>query len=135
MEEKYLYSGSEFARPVDDLSFHNSKTSLDYNYTKQMYNEFYRPNNMCISIVSKIPFLTIKHMISSSYFIRKMAIPSSNRIQIPSYKLNPQSKIEYSIGQKKVLMQPIYQSLFERVLITIPINIVFYYYRILLVVL
>jgi len=101
MEEKYLYSGSEFARPVDDLSFHKSKTSLDYNATKQMYNEFYRPNNMCISIVSAIPFLTIKRMISSSYFIGKMAIPSSNRIPIPSYKLNPQSKIEYSIGQKK----------------------------------
>jgi predicted Zn-dependent peptidase len=103
IEEEYLYSGSEFARPIDDLSFHNSKTSLDYNATKKMYNEFYRPNNMCISIVSKIPFLTIKRMISSSHFIGKMVMPSSNSIPIPipSYKLNPQSKIEYDIRQKK----------------------------------
>ena len=41
MKDKYLYSGSLFARPIDDLVFHKSRTSLYYDSALQMYKTFY----------------------------------------------------------------------------------------------
>ena len=99
MSDMHLYSGSAFSRPVDDLSFHESTNSLDYNTTVRMYNDYYRPNNMCMSIVSNIPFSTTKQIVYSSFFMKNRK-PDS-QLQSPSYQLNPQSNIEYNIQQKK----------------------------------
>jgi predicted Zn-dependent peptidase len=94
MKDKYLYSGSQYERPIDDLQFHQS---TDYNISLQIYDEFYKPSNMGLSVVSNIPFHTIKKIVSSSFFMKI----SKPLIVYPSYQLDKQSKIEYNIQQKQ----------------------------------
>jgi predicted Zn-dependent peptidase len=97
MKDKYLYSGSVFERPIDDLVFHKSRTSLNYDSTLQMYDTFYKPNNMGLSIVSNLPLFLIKKMVASSFFMK----PAKQLVVYPSYQLNVQSKIEYNIQKKQ----------------------------------
>lgn len=104
LNDAYLYSGSAFSRPVDDLSFHDeddSKLNLNYNATLQMYRDYYRPNNMCISIVSNIPLNRIKQMVSSSYFMAMRPIYKSLALAPSLYQLNSQSNVQYNVRQKK----------------------------------
>ena len=97
MKDKYLYSGSLFARPIDDLLFHKSRTSLDYDKTLQMYKTFYTPNNMGLSVVSNLPLFIIKKIVCSSFFMK----PAKPLIVSPSYQLDLQSKTEYNIEKKQ----------------------------------
>jgi predicted Zn-dependent peptidase len=98
MKDKYLYSGSMFERPIDDLLFHQSQNLFDYQTTLQMYKEFYTPNNIALSVVSNLSFHTIKKMVSSSHFMSQ-----SNKLFLyyPSYHLNTQSGPEYVIQKKQ----------------------------------
>jgi predicted Zn-dependent peptidase len=97
MKDKYLYSGSKFSRPIDDLLFHQAKNHLDYDTAVQMYDKYYKPHNMCLSITSNISFSSIKKMVSSSFFM-KAANPF---IANPSYQIDLQSKTEYNIQKKQ----------------------------------
>ena len=97
MKDKYLYSGSLFERPIDDLLFHKSRTSLDYDSTLQMYDAFYKPNNMGLSIVSNVPLTLIKKMVASSFFMK----PAKPLVVYPSYQLNKQSKTAINIQKKQ----------------------------------
>ena len=97
MKDKYLYSGSLFERPIDDLLFHKSRTSLNYDTTLQMYDSFYKPNNMGLSVVSNIPLFVIKKIVASSFFMK----PSKPLLVNPSYQLDVQSKTEYNIQKKQ----------------------------------
>jgi predicted Zn-dependent peptidase len=97
MKDKYLYAGSAFERPIDDLLFHKSRTSLDFDSTLQMYDAFYKPNNMGLSIVSNLPLFLIKKMVGSSFFMK----PAKPLVVYPSYQLDMQSKIECNIQKKQ----------------------------------
>ena len=96
MKDKFLYSGSLFERPIDDLLFHKLRTSLNYDTTLQIYDAFYKPNNMALSIVSNIPLFAIKKIVGNSFFMK----PGKPLLINPSYQLNIQSKIEYNIQKK-----------------------------------
>jgi predicted Zn-dependent peptidase len=97
MKDKYLYSGSLFERPIDDLLYHKNRRSLDYGTTLEMYDMFYKPNNMSLSVVSNLPLFVIKKIVSSSFFMK----PAKPFIVNPSYQLDVQSKIEYNIQVKQ----------------------------------
>jgi predicted Zn-dependent peptidase len=50
--DKLLYNGSSYAFPVDTIAYH--KGNLDYKTVIEMYNHFYQPNKMVLSIVSNL---------------------------------------------------------------------------------
>ena len=67
MSDRLTYAGSPFAKPIDDLSYHD-KSSLEYSGTIKSYETYYIPSNMCLSIVSNYSFKTIKSFVSKSFF-------------------------------------------------------------------
>jgi len=72
--DSLLYSGSPYALPIDTLSYH--KKPMKYEDVIQIYSEYYRPENMVLSIVSHIPFSTINSIIESSFFMKKRDVPT-----------------------------------------------------------
>jgi predicted Zn-dependent peptidase len=69
MSDRLTYTGSPFAKPVDDLSYHNA-SSLEYSGTIRSYQTFYIPSNMCLSVVSNTSFHTIREIVRSSFFVK-----------------------------------------------------------------
>jgi predicted Zn-dependent peptidase len=67
--DNLLYSGSSLAFPIDDISYH--QTTFDYKTITQLYHESYQPGNMVLSVVTHIPFSTIKKMLNRTFFIQK----------------------------------------------------------------
>ena len=97
--DKLIYNGSSYAFPVDTIAYH--KGNLDYKKVIEMYNYFYQPNKMVLSVVSTLQFNHIKQMVEKTFFVKQ----SVNQIQIPnkypiySFVL-PQNEIQYSIQKK-----------------------------------
>jgi predicted Zn-dependent peptidase len=69
MTEAILYQGSSYSYPIDTIEYHK-KGRFDYDKIIEFYHHFYRPENMIISIVSKLPFREIKRMVENSYFVK-----------------------------------------------------------------
>lgn len=65
---KTLYAGTQYEDPVDDIRYH-THNSLQANEVKRLYHNFYQPHNMGISIISTIPFSTIKNILQHSSFM------------------------------------------------------------------
>lgn len=97
MKDKYLYSGSMFSRPIDDLEFHTSTNVFNYETTLQIYKEFYKPNNMCLSVASNVSFQHIKKIVSNSFFMKT----SEPFVVYPSYQLDIQRTTSYNIQKKQ----------------------------------
>ena len=97
--DNLLYNGSSYALPTDTIAYHKGK--LDYKKVIEMYNYFYQPNKMVLSIVSNISFINIKKIIEQSFFVKKISqhqIPN----KYPIYKfVLPQNEIQYNIQKKK----------------------------------
>lgn len=97
--EMLLYEGTSYARPVDTISYH--KNRLNHKTVKYMYDLFYHPHQMVISVVSHLPFENVIQMIEKTYFIKT----TKKLIEIPEkYKVNkivlPQNNIKYSFKKK-----------------------------------
>lgn len=97
MKDQIIYSGSLFDKPIDDLEYHRANTSLPYERVIDMYNEFYTPTNMCLSVISHVPFTKIKKIISSSFFMKKTGC---SVYRMPFYFFRKQSDIEYNIQSR-----------------------------------
>ena len=75
--DRMLYSGTEYQRPVDDISYHRrtpssgSQTMRTYEDVLNYYHTHYRPENMVISIVSRFSFSRIKKMVAGSKYMGK----------------------------------------------------------------
>lgn len=97
--DKLLYNGSSYAFPVDTIAYH--KGNLDYNKVLEMYNYFYQPNKMVLSIVSNLQFNHVKQMIEHTLFVKQnisqMQIP--NKYPVYSFVL-PQNEIQYNIQKQ-----------------------------------
>jgi predicted Zn-dependent peptidase len=97
--DKLLYNGSSYAFPVDTIAYHKGK--LDYKTVIDMYNYFYQPNKMVLSVVSNLSFVHIKQMVEKTFFVKNPV----NQIQIPnkypiySFVL-PQNEIQYNIQKQ-----------------------------------
>jgi len=99
---KALYSGTPYSDPIDDISYHTSPDSLHYTEVLKLYKRFYQPQNIGISIVSNIPFSTVKKMISNSPFMTRAKCVSS----APFSQSHPETPIptpqtQYAIIKKK----------------------------------
>ena len=101
MMNRILYKGSSYADEIDSLSYH-TKNKLEYEDMIEIYKMFYVTNRMIVSIVSNIPFSTIKSMIKDCDFFKKLKPSICDVSKYQKVLLySPQSTIEYNITNKK----------------------------------
>lgn len=98
--DKLLYKGSAFECEIDNLQFHKKK--MNYEKVMEYYKSFYIPSRFVLSIVSNVPFETIKTIIKKSYFM-KHVLPNNEYMldRNINFNIEPQTKIQYLL-QKKV---------------------------------
>lgn len=94
MIDKKIYDGSNYKLPIDDLDYHKKK--LKNSDLFKLYNEYYVPNNIFISVCSNISFNNIIKMIKSSP-ITKIKKKDVFKHNIP---LNIKSQENYFIQTK-----------------------------------
>jgi len=97
--EKQLYEGSSFEHTIDEISYH-TKHTLKYDDVVDLYNTFYRPNNMVISIVSTIPFSHLVRFLETTYFMKKPTAkcsPNHAWKYQAYYNIREQSVPKYSV--------------------------------------
>jgi predicted Zn-dependent peptidase len=101
--EKLLYEESSFEHSIDELSYH-TKDTLKYNDVVELYNTFYRPNNMVISIVSTIPFSHLVKFLQTTYFMKKPTVkcsPDHAWKYQAYYNVREQSSPKYSVIKRQ----------------------------------
>lgn len=103
MSDKIIYRGTSYEMPIDDLSYHTSKTNpLQYEKIVEIYEDFYIPQNMVLSVVSGVSFDKIKKVLKKSFFNR----PLKPRVVDPmkySVEQSPidQTEIKYDLLKKR----------------------------------
>ena len=96
---KALYTGTPYSDPIDTLEYHKSSHSLEHKDMVQLYREYYRPDNMGISVVSNLPFASIKHLLEQSTFMTRSKTPVPTLCLGSTPKNNPD--IQFKIINKK----------------------------------
>lgn len=95
--DKLLYKDSIYELPIDTMSYHTKK--LACSKIRDIYKSRYQPNQMILSVVSNLPFDHIKHIVTSSLFVK-----TKNRVLCYS-KVNQhlpnQTDTLYKIIEKK----------------------------------
>ena len=92
--DSMLYEGTNYSKDVDSLSYH--KKLFNYSDIIKFYKMFYKPNRMVISIVSKLPFETIKRFVSNTDFAKAT---NSENVSFPMINncLTQSTGIKYKI--------------------------------------
>ena len=101
--DSLLYEGSALAYPIDDISYHTK--SFDYKTILDLYHESYRIDNMVLSIVTHIPFSSIKHILRHTYFRERLHLSyKENHLCDQGFSTNilPQSGIKYYMKKTEV---------------------------------
>jgi len=96
---KALYTGTPYSDPIDTLEYHKSSHSLEHKDMVQLYREYYRPDNMGISVVSNLPFASIKRLLEQSTFMTHTKSHSQTLCLGSTPKNNPD--IQFKIINKK----------------------------------
>jgi predicted Zn-dependent peptidase len=94
-----IYSGSSYQYPVDHIKYHSRK--LNHSTILNIYQSFYRPENMILSVVSNIPFKQIIQIIKKTYFLqnKKTHFPKLEKNVV--FSLNQQTEIPRCIVHRK----------------------------------
>jgi len=71
--EDIAFSGTTYANPVDDISYHNPGC-LPYEAVIDFYHQHYIPQNIVVSVVSSIAFDTIVRYISATQFTELLRV-------------------------------------------------------------
>jgi predicted Zn-dependent peptidase len=98
--DQFMYKGSPYSRPIDDIEYHRSKKTYDYQSILDYYHTYYQPCNIVISVVSNESFDKIRQVLSTTFFVRN----KSRRLSSPSILIqqNPTTnQITYKIMGKK----------------------------------
>jgi zinc protease len=96
--EKMLFQGTPFEYAVDDISYHQKP--LSYTATRNMYKQYYTPDNMILSIVSPHAFNKIVDIVSQCDFA-KTGIPKFPRLNLFSeIQFPPNDTIQFLIQPK-----------------------------------
>jgi predicted Zn-dependent peptidase len=72
---KTLYEGTPYSEPIDTLEYHKPPRSLNHKDIIQLYREYYRPDNMGISVVSNLSFAHVKRILEQSTFMTRAKTP------------------------------------------------------------
>lgn len=114
MMQNILFQGSSYENPIDTLSYHGTN-HLNYEKVKEMYELFYCPSRMTLSVVSNLSFMTIVNILKKTDFVKnkptkeipRIFSPKNNNqffcIGTPEYKLFERkglNTIQLAIGFK-----------------------------------
>jgi predicted Zn-dependent peptidase len=95
--DKMIYKNSIYELPVDDVEFH--KTNFGYSKIRELYKQYYQPNQVVLSIVTDLTFDHIKRIVAASLFNK-----TKNRTaykQVANQYIPLQSETLYKIIEKK----------------------------------
>ena len=67
--QRLMFSGSALENPIDELAYHKTKR-LECSVVHKIYNQFYHPSRMVLSVVSNLSFAAIRRFVESSYFVK-----------------------------------------------------------------
>jgi predicted Zn-dependent peptidase len=84
--DRFLYNGSPYSEPVDDIEYHHAKHPYKYDATVNYYKHYYQPQNIVVSVVSNDSFVKIKQIFTKTFFAKTKNKKIST--QIPIFK-NP----------------------------------------------
>ena len=107
MMDAILYKNSSFEYPVDTLNYH-SKGKLLYDEVVSMYHRYYQPHNMILSIVSNIPFETLKKHMKTTYLVKKPNVLTYREYLFagsPILSAKPIYHIQSKVGQTTLHLQ------------------------------
>ena len=93
MIDKFIYDGSNYKLPIDDLDYHKNK--LKNSELFKLYKEYYVPENITVSICSNISYNKIIKMIKSSHLSKE----NNSKINI-NVPLSIKSQENYHIQTK-----------------------------------
>lgn len=99
---KLLYKGSCYEYPIDTYAYHKNST-FSYDEILELYHAMYIPSRMVTSVVTNIPFQTIKKMIEKTHFMKPVKpkmLACSQKYSI-NYNIIPQTDIQFTIEKKK----------------------------------
>lgn len=105
--DKYIYNGSCYAKPIDNISFHLKK-KLKRDDLYDIYKKYYTPDKMVLSICSSFKYdVILKHCLNSN----TSKYTSKDRYINYSLKLNINSNLSYKIiTQEEKLTEVTYLS-------------------------
>lgn len=92
-----LYEGSSYQFEIDTLAYHK-KRLLKYEDVLNTYHNYYVPQRIVLSIVSRISFSVLKNVLKSSSFTKMLG--NSSIYYEPSLYLNPQTGVKYNLKKK-----------------------------------
>ena len=70
MMDKMLYTKSLYENPVDDIEFHKRNPPFQYDNIVEFYHQYYRPENIVLSIASITSFEKLKKILLSTDFLK-----------------------------------------------------------------
>lgn len=97
--DKCIYAGSPYEHPTDLLKYHTGAHQLKHADVLEIYNQYYVPSRMILSICSTNTFAEVKRCVDASYFAKSQKTsPIGIRPLILSVK--PQTGIQFAIQRK-----------------------------------
>ena len=94
ISEAMVYEGSSYQFEIDTLAYHKPRL-LKYEDVVNAYTNYYVPQRMVVSVVSKIPFSTVKSVLKSTSFMR--ASSETPFYYGPTLYLEPQTQVKYNV--------------------------------------
>jgi predicted Zn-dependent peptidase len=83
-----LFDGTPYKYTVDDIKYHTHKHGLKYDKLIDIYNKYYVPHNMLLSIVSPLSFEKVLTIVRNSDFVKSkypQTFPSLNMFSNNSF--------------------------------------------------
>lgn len=96
--DKCIYAGSPYENPTDLLKYHIGAHQLKHADVLEIYNQYYVPSRMILSICSTNTFAEVKRCVDASYFAKSQKTSSAIKPLILS--VTPQTGIQFTIQRK-----------------------------------
>lgn len=97
--DRLLYAGSTFANPVDLLKYHEGPNALKHADVLKIYNQYYVPSRLILSVCCTTPFAEIKRCVDASPFARSKKV-SATPIPPLILAVTPQTSVQYCITKQ-----------------------------------
>ena len=96
--DKEIFAGSPYEHPVDLLKYHEGANQLKRADVLEIYNQYYVPSRMILSICSTNTFAEVKRCVDASPFAKSQK--TSKSIMPLILLVTPQTGINFSIQKK-----------------------------------
>ena len=100
--DSLIYKGCPLENPIDTLAFHKTQGSYDRQKVLDLYELFYQPSNMVVSMVSNLSLSTLLYKIKHTYFYSRKSfhVDALSREKLVIYQPPAvQTNIAYNIKE------------------------------------